>query len=180
MTSNYSCQIGDIGLVQISGNVGKAISIGQWLDGDGYEIWSHAFIVVDVTPEAVYIVQAEPGGATYVELDYADIWWCEGISHNLTEDQRTAIAADACHYIGVGYSFADYFALAAHRLRIPAPGLKRFVETSKHMICSQLVDQAYHDGGVDIFEDGRWPGDVTPGDLYKQDLLLRVKYNIGV
>jgi hypothetical protein len=35
------------------------------------------------------------------------------------------------------------------------------------MICSQLVDQCYQDAGVHLFADGRWPGDVTPADLYR-------------
>jgi hypothetical protein len=33
------------------------------------------------------------------------------------------------------------------------------------MICSQLVDEAYLRAGVHLFDDGRDPGDVTPGDL---------------
>lgn len=65
------------------------------------------------------------------------------------------------------YSVADYFALAAHRLHIPAPHLKRYVRSSGHMICSQLADAAAAEGGWHLFEDGRWPGDVTPGDLYR-------------
>jgi hypothetical protein len=35
------------------------------------------------------------------------------------------------------------------------------------MICSQLADTAAAEGGWHLFEDGRWPGDVTPGDLYR-------------
>ena len=34
------------------------------------------------------------------------------------------------------------------------------------MICSQLVDEAYARAGVQLFDDGRLPGDVTPADLY--------------
>ena len=67
--------------------------------------------------------------------------------------------------MGVPYSFADYAALAAHRLHIPAPGLREFIGSSKSMICSQLVDQCYVDAGVHLFRDSRWPGFVTPAAL---------------
>ncbi len=40
-----------------------------------------------------------------------------------------------------------------------------YVAGTGHMICSQLVDQSYLDAGVHLAEDGRFPGDVTPGDL---------------
>jgi hypothetical protein len=33
------------------------------------------------------------------------------------------------------------------------------------MICSQLVDRCYDIAGVHLFDDGRKPGDVSPGDL---------------
>ena len=33
------------------------------------------------------------------------------------------------------------------------------------MICSQLVDYCYLMAGVHLFNDGRWPGYVTPEDL---------------
>jgi hypothetical protein len=32
-------------------------------------------------------------------------------------------------------------------------------------MCSQLVDLSYHEAGVELFDDGRIPGDVSPGDL---------------
>ena len=59
----------------------------------------------------------------------------------------------------------DYFALALHRLGIPAPELKRYIGSSKHLICSQLVDLVYAEAGIHLFTDNRWPGYVTPADL---------------
>jgi hypothetical protein len=73
---------------------------------------------------------------------------------------------------GVGYSFLDYLALAAHRLRIPAPGLKRRIASSKHLICSQLCDAAYADEGCRLFS-GVWPGYVTPLGLWNLDMQIR-------
>ncbi len=40
-----------------------------------------------------------------------------------------------------------------------------YVASSKHMICSQLVDFVYMQSGIHLFNDGRWPGYVTPADL---------------
>ncbi|MFD0528968.1 hypothetical protein ACFQ1I_21760 [Kitasatospora arboriphila] len=86
----------------------------------------------------------------------------------MTDGQRAAVVAAARGYIGVPYSAADYFALGAHRLRLPVgPLIKGYVASSRHMICSQLVDQCYLDAGVHLFSDGRWPGYVTPADLAK-------------
>src|SRR5258708_29450415 len=78
--------------------------------------------------------------------------------------QRTAICLAARSNIGVGYSWADYMAIAAHRLHIPSPGLRDFIADSTHQICSQLIDTCYADAGVHLFADGRWPGYVTPAD----------------
>jgi hypothetical protein len=44
--------------------------------------------------------------------------------------------------------------------------VRDFVADEGHLICSQLVDEAYLRAGVHLFDDGRLPGDVTPGDLW--------------
>jgi hypothetical protein len=85
----------------------------------------------------------------------------------LTGPQRDAICLAARGYIGTPYSWLDYLAIAAHRLRIPVPGLRRFIESDKSMICSQLVDRVYADAGVHLFS-GVWPGYVTPADLARR------------
>ncbi|MGW9433129.1 hypothetical protein ACWHA1_35035 [Streptomyces decoyicus] len=84
----------------------------------------------------------------------------------LTEQQRTDICAAATRYVGVPYSFLDYLAIATHRFHLPVPGLRRYVASTRHMICSQLVDRCYLDAGVHLFADGRWPGYVTPMALH--------------
>jgi hypothetical protein len=114
---------------------------------------------------------AQPGGARLAPLRLAqytgkdaDWLWSSG-KIKLTDDQRRAIVAQALACKGIPYSAADYFALAAHRLHIPAPQLKDYISTSQHMICSQLVDWCYLNSGVHLFSDGRWVGYVTPADL---------------
>jgi len=159
-----------IGLTQISGRVGKLIEVGQWLNGEGFQDWEHAFVSL---PGGL-ILEAEPGGARIVPLVYANVYWCEGIYKLLPPTTNvTEIGHVAEGLKGVPYSFADYAALSAHRLHIPAPFLKNYVASTGHMICSQLADEFYFRLGAHVFIDNRWPGDVTPASLYKRDLQLR-------
>lgn len=160
---------GDFGLVPSKGDVGLLIRIGQWLNGNGFANYEHAFLYLGDG----LIVEAEPGGAKVVELHYDTILWSTD-AIDLTDPQRTkiAIAGHLCE--GTPYSAMDYFALAAYRLKfgLLIPGLRKYVETSKHMICSQLVDKCYQDAGVQLFDDKRWNGYVTPAAL--ANLVLRL------
>ncbi|MFJ8040523.1 hypothetical protein ACIRBX_08475 [Kitasatospora sp. NPDC096147] len=156
---------GDFAVVRMGGRGGRAIRIGQWLNGDGFDDFEHAFVHVGNEE----LVEAQPGGAELRPLSvYTDgrpIRWSTG-RIPLTDDQRRAIVAAARGYVGTPYSVADYLALAAHRFRLPVGLLIRaYVANSGHMICSQLVDQCYQDAGVHLFTDGRWSGYVTPADL---------------
>ncbi|MEV8095907.1 hypothetical protein [Kitasatospora sp. NPDC085879] len=148
----------------MDGGVGRLIRIGQWLNGDGFADYEHAFVYLG----GGQLVEAQPGGAELRPLSVYDgrpALWSTG-RYALTDAQRAAIAAAARGYIGVPYSAADYVALAAHRFHLPVgPLIKGYVASSRHMICSQLVDQCYLDAGVHLFSDGRWPGYVTPADL---------------
>jgi len=170
MTATDPHQPGDIILTQITGKIGKLIEWGQWLNGDGFIDFEHA---------ALYkgngiLIEAEPGGARERPLsEYTgrSIYWSTG-HIALTAAERANIVAAGVKYVqanngrGVPYSFLDYDALAVHRLHIPVPGLKQYIASTGHMICSQLVDQCYADAGVHLFTDNRWPGYVTPGDIY--------------
>jgi cell wall-associated NlpC family hydrolase len=148
----------------MAGQAGRLIRIGQWLNGNGFADFEHAFVYVG----GGELVEAEPGGARLgplTEYDGRPIRWSTG-RFQLTEEQRQAVVTAARGYLGVPYSAADYFALAAHHFHLPIGALiKAYVADSKHMICSQLVDQCYRDAGIQLFRDGRWPGYVTPADL---------------
>jgi hypothetical protein len=168
---------GLIGLTQISGPVGRFIEFGQWINGDGFKDWEHAFVSLGNGQ----IVQAEPGGATIVPVTtYSSIYWCEGIYKLATPAEAALIAAAARKYAspgpwgdhGVPYSFLDYLWLADHRLRIPVPGIQKYIANNNHMICSQLADRCYQDASVHVFTDSRWNGDVTPLSLYNRDRQL--------
>ncbi|UQA90901.1 C40 family peptidase [Streptomyces halobius] len=155
---------GDIGLTQISGVTGRLIRLGQWLNGDGFADYQHAFLVL---PDD-RLLEAVPGGARIRPLtQYTGSSVLYVCPEGLTGQQRTAICDAAMEYVGVPYSFLDYLAIAAHRFHVPLPGLRRYIASTRHMICSQLVDQCYLDAGVHLFADGRWPGYVTPMALYQ-------------
>lgn len=153
-------EIGDYCCVPIRGNVGRLVRFGEWLNGNSFTQYQHAFVYVG----AGKVVQAEPGGADAVDLSYYDsepqLW----SKLDLTPEQRSAIGHAAQGYILTPYSFLDYLALALHRLRIWFPGLRNYIKTTRHMICSQLVAQCYLDAGVDLFP-GEWVGYVTPAML---------------
>ncbi|OLZ65548.1 hypothetical protein AV521_31300 [Streptomyces sp. IMTB 2501] len=157
---------GDIGLTNINGPIGRLIRLGEWLNGDGFGAYAHAFVVLPNNQ----LIEADPGGAAIRPLNsYAATATIYVYPDGLTDQQRTAICDAARKYVGVPYGFTDYLALALHRFHIPAPGLRGAIAASRSMICSQLCDKAYQDAGIQLFRDGRWPGFVTPMALY--DLL---------
>jgi cell wall-associated NlpC family hydrolase len=152
---------GDFGLTRINGYAGGLIRVGQWLNGNGFSEFEHAFIVL---PDGK-IIEAEPGGARIADLSEYDTVPTTFSHWNLTDVQRSDIGNRARQLEGIPYSALDYLALAAHRLHIPTPGLRGYIATSGHLICSQLVDECYARAGVHLFTDDRWPGYVTPGAL---------------
>lgn len=151
-------QPGDIGLVPIVGNVGLAIRIGQWLNGSGFANYEHAFVFVGQNR----IVEAEPDGAREVSLDEYDsrtIAWLR-----CPNQYRAAVAQQAQTFVGTPYGFLDYAVIAAHRIHLPIPGLKRRANSTNSMICSQLAVEAARRGGWDLL--GTKPsGFITPDDL---------------
>ena len=162
---------GDFLLVHMGGQGGKAIHIAQMLNGNGIGHFEHAAVYVGNNPHSgtFDIVEARPNGAGLQNVHYydtAETMWSSGLI-NLTNLQRHEVIKAAYGYVGVPYSWEDYTALALHRFHIPAPHLQTFIQTNKRMICSQLVDQCYQDADVQLFNDKRWPGYVTPGDLWQ-------------
>lgn len=157
--------VGTIGLTQISGEVGKLIKVGQFLNGQGFKDWEHAFLL---GPDGE-VLEAEPGGAKIGHVsEYSDIYWCNAIASQYNVPLLESIWNGAQQYVGTEYSFLDYGALSLHRFHIPVPGLENYIKDSGHLICSQLVDQAYMDKGAHLFK-GVWQGYVTPLGIYNLD-----------
>jgi hypothetical protein len=153
-------QPGDIGLTRIRGEAGDLIRVGQWLNGQGFAPYEHCFVHLG----GGAIIEAEPGGARITQLSEYDAQSVVWLRCPPGLGQRVATAARIFEH--TPYSAADYLALAAHRLHIPAPGLREFIGASGHMICSQLCDRAAKLGGWNLFSDGRWDGYVTPAAIY--------------
>lgn len=160
-------QLGDFTCIPINGDAGDLIRIGQFLNGDGFRNYEHAEILATPTQT----LGAYPGGAALQNLPSVAgqkgwLWSSNTIGAHLTQKQRDTIVQAALALQGTPYSPTDYFAIAAHRLDLPGNFLlKNYVSSTNHMICSQLVDYCYLMAGVHLFNDGRWPGYVTPEDL---------------
>jgi hypothetical protein len=154
-------QPGDFSLTKIRGGAGLAIRIGQALLGDGFRDFEHAFVNLGDR----MIIEVEPGGAVICEMHYAPSTTVTS-DWPLTDEQRQALVTAARAYEGVGYGWLDYLALAAHRFHLPIPGLRRLIESRGRLICSAMIDAIYADAGLEMFADHRWPGYVTPADLW--------------
>jgi hypothetical protein len=180
---------GMFGLSQIGGVTGKLIRLGQKVVERQDYTYTHAFLVV--SPEKV--IEAEPGGAIFSPLSkyldkpnvvFSDLpislavqetvaAWAK-VGYNYATDDaanmyetvlrnRVVAFGEACQ--GIPYSYLDYFALALERFNIHIKAVENRVKREDRMICSQLVDWAYAQVGIHLFDDGRLPQDVTPGDL---------------
>lgn len=154
-------QAGDFFLLVGTDPIGRLIRIGEWFNGDGFSQYSHAGVLLDDDT----ILEAEPGGARIRPMTEYPADLLVWSTWDLTPGQRASIVGAARGLLGVPYSFADYAALAVRRLHLPFPGLRRYIASSGHMICSQLTDEVYRRAGLHMFRDNRWPGDVTPADL---------------
>lgn len=156
-------QVGDFALTKIRGITGRAISAGQYLIGDAAPV-QHAMIYVGRGD----IVQAMPGGAELIPLEEASpvVAWSTG-HVDLDWAQRAALTWHALALVGTPYSFLDFASLALERFHVRPRWVRDYVQSTGHLICSQLVDEVYRRAGVPLFDDGRIPGDVTPGDLWR-------------
>lgn len=160
---------GQFGLTVMAGHAGWWVNLGQALLGDASR-YTHAFVVIGDD-----VVEAMPGGARLTPLTK----YTSGprspntvISRlELTDEQRAAIVLAAGSLVGTPYSFLDYLALALAHLHIQPAWLREYIRSKGHMICSQLVDEAFRRAGIHLFDDDRLPQDVTPGDL--ADYLIR-------
>lgn len=167
MTSLADVRPGDWAVVNTGTRATPLIRAGEFLctlldDCPQVSNWDHAVICSRVQDGTVWIVEAQPGGAVEVPWHYEDRphQWSAGII-----SMPAAAGAAARNYVGVGYSWFDYGAIALHELHVPAPGLRAFIGSTRHLICSQLVDRAALDAGRHLFTGRRWPGYVKPSDL---------------
>lgn len=168
---------GTVGLTPIGGNTGKVIRFGQWIVSHPFARWFSKDTQPDYQHAFVYLgdgklIEAEPGGARINDIsEYAnaEVYWCVNLAHQYTLEQLENVAEEAEKFAGTPYSFLDYFAIAARRLHIPVPGLRAYLNSTGHVICSQLATMAYLRAGLAIYPKSLWPGYVDPMDLYYLD-----------
>jgi hypothetical protein len=161
---------GDFAVVDTATRASRLIQLGEALSGGGFTMFDHAVICSRVRRDGtVYIVEAMPSGAkqNVWHYDDHDHLWSTGLVKTSTKAGKAALA-----YVDTPYSWLDHTAIAAHASHLWGPGMRHYVASKKHLICSQLVDRAELDAGVHLFADRRWPGYVRPSDL--ADLILKV------
>jgi hypothetical protein len=153
---------GDLAACSMAGTPGRIIRYLQKLNGDGFRDYEHALVYLG----GGQVLQAMPGGAQIAPMPHPDhIIWSTGCFPRLDYQHAQLIPGIAAALEHTPYSALDYEALVAHRLHLPAPGLRAYIESTGHMICSQLADHVATLLGREVFTDKRWHGDVTPGDL---------------
>lgn len=166
---------GDLGFATIAGHVGGWVNWAQAIIRDAC-VFTHVFAVVHPLghpqhPDGL-IVEAMPSGARFAPLRPRTGPGYAYARMELSDEQRAMVPAIAMGFTaarngrGVPYSFADYLWLAFKHWHIPAPHLRQLIKNRGHMICSQLGDELHRRLGNQIFTDGRWAQDVTPGALY--------------
>jgi len=155
---------GDLGFTRITGFTGWWVNLGQAITGDANR-FTHVFVVMDDDT----VIEAMPNGARFAPLDReykTDVLYAR---LPLTDEQRQQVVVEARRLMarpgGIKYSFTDYLALALKHWGINARLLRRYIQKSGRMICSQLADYLISHAGFKLFDDGRLSQDVTPGDL---------------
>lgn len=172
---------GDIGFGPIGGRVGLGVRIALAI-ADGGGPYQHVYMVTEGCVKSYespgfsldeysgpWAVEAMPRGA--VKVDISSRWtkdFCYIRPDYLDETQALQAASIAEGLIGTPYSYLDYLALAAHHMHLPVSHLDKFITTSKHMICSQLVDYCLTQANWHTFNDHRLSQDVTPSAFYNE------------
>jgi hypothetical protein len=169
---------GDVGFSTIAGAGGAVPYWGQALLKDGCR-FDHAFWVVNAIGDPEFpdgrIIQAMPRGAEYQPLLPRLTPGFAFASVPLSDEQRADVPRVAQvlmtagpHGRPIGYSFLTYPVLAAIQFHIPVPHAEAYIGRKGNLMCSMLVDRGLWAlrPTYQVFDDGRWFGDVTPGDLY--------------
>ena len=139
---------------------------------------NHAGIYIGTIEGTPTIVEARPCGAGYAPLtEYLgpNTKWSQGTT---IPDQATRqrITHAAINLVGTPYSWIDCIAVAIAQKRLghhldatkpldQQPWWYQRIARTDRLMCSQLVDYAYFQAGVHLFDYGRPFGLVSPADL---------------
>jgi hypothetical protein len=165
---------GDLCVCKIDGAGGAGIDFAEWFNGaKAFSHWDHVRIALG----SGMVLQAEPHGAQIVPHDPqpGELWSTGLPSLALDATQQSQVWELGHQLEHTPYSALDYWALAAHRMKLPDwpiwPGkdhkvtLQEYIADSHHFMCSALADYVRLRLGSHLFDDGRWFGYVTPYDL---------------
>lgn len=152
---------GTIGFSTIGGSVGWLVRLGQFVIADDCR-YSHVFVVLDGNQ----VLEAMPRGARFRQLTTEDIAASSFWEFPLTERERSWLMFEASMLEGTKYGFSAYLNLALIRLGLRSRRLERYLKSNRRLICSQLADWLLHKAGYQVFNDGRLPHEVSPGDLW--------------
>lgn len=113
-------------------------------------------------------IGAEPGGARIRrQKEYKGGYWSQ---FAFDDDQAHDIAHTAKLLSGTGYNYLDDLLIPLviwfdkHGLEYPH-WLARHIAQTRTLQCAQLVDLVYSMHGIELFDDGRTPGEVYPGSF---------------
>lgn len=124
---------------------------------------NHAVIIVEPDEQGPRYVEAQAKGAVITRGTPKVL--VQNDLQPLTDEQRKALSDAALALVGTPYGFMDIVSLALVCLGLRWRWLMNRVQREDRLICSQLVDRAYADAGIQLFNDGRPDSTVTPGDL---------------
>lgn len=161
---------GEVGLVRQTGFWPACI---RWATGSHVD---HMVVYIG----GRMVVSASPKGAKVVPIDdYPNVIWSAftvGEPDRFAYHARRATLHWAFDHIGTPYNFVDDVVLATvwiigklTRVSVPTHivprAIARRLSDPRRLQCAQLCDLALQAGGVHVFQDGRLPGDVVPGDF---------------
>lgn len=150
-----TARTGQFGVVKTKGFIPWLIRLGTRSQVN------HAYIYVSDD----FIVEAEGTGAVHSRASKYGGSLAPVSQFDFTAEERRAIADAAERLVGRPYGYLDIVGLSLLSLGIRWAWLLNRAQSSRTLICSQLVDRAYRNAGIHLYDDGRPDGEVTPGDL---------------
>lgn len=155
---------GDFFLSPVSGWAGLGIHIGQTIALRPCRYGHAGIVAYDGT-----VIQAMLSGAERAPLSSLAKGTIFSTRIPTSAAQRARVVKAAETFLGpppVGYGWWDYGSLALLHLGVRLPVVADYVASLGTVICSQLVDAAFVLALLQLFADGRRPGDVMPVSLW--------------
>lgn len=148
--------IGQFGVVRTKGFYGEMIRLGTRSQVN------HAFIVVD---DDGTIVEAEGGGVQVSHLTKYPVMDTTFSKFPFRPEVGKNIAHNALALVGTEYNWIDIGVLTLMSFGLHQKWMVERARNTQQLFCSQLVDLAYRQSGINLFPN-KPTGFVVPGDLF--------------